>query len=159
MTRMICAFFFLSVIAYPLGVLAQSTLTLDGEVAKPVVWTIADLRSLNRATVKVKTASGGESLYEGVPLSDLLTIGKVPIKQSLKGSSISLYLHAEGRDGFAAVFSLPEFDSGKFLVADRIDGKDLPAADGPVQIISPDESRHSRWIKQLQTLRIKRSSK
>jgi hypothetical protein len=75
------------------------------------------------------------------------------------GKDVAKYLHSEGQDGFVAVFSLPEFDNGSFLVADTLNGSPLPTGVGPFQIVSPGETRHSRWIKQLTSLRIKTSVK
>jgi hypothetical protein len=83
----------------------------------------------------------------------------VPLKSGLKGKDVAKYLHAEGQDGFVAVFSLPEFDSGSFLVADTLNGSPLPSGTGPLQVISPNEVRHSRWVKELVLLRIKTSTK
>jgi len=51
----------------------------------------------------------------------LLAAG-TPLKDGLKGADVAKYLHAEGADSFAAVFSLPEFDSTTFLVADTATG-------------------------------------
>jgi hypothetical protein len=45
-----------------------------------------------------------------------------PLRSNLKGKDVAKYLHSEGQDGFVAVFSLPEFDSGSFLVADTLNG-------------------------------------
>lgn len=81
------------------------------------------------------------------------------MKLDLKGKDVAKYLHAEGQDGFVAVFSLPEFDSGPFLVVDTVNGAPLPAGGGPLQIISPNETRHSCWVKELTLLRIKTSVK
>jgi hypothetical protein len=69
--------------------------------------------------VKIKNESGAEDLYEGVDLANLLTLGEVPLKSALKGGDVAKYLHAEGQ-GFAAVFALPEFDEGTFVVADSV---------------------------------------
>jgi hypothetical protein len=141
------------------SVVACDLLTLDGEIAKPVTWSAAEFQTLPRTTVKVKNASGGEDVYEGVDLAVVLAAGGVPLKDALKGQDVAKYLHAEGDDGFAAVFALPEFDQNAFVIADRRNGAVLVPADGPLQIISPQEQRHSRWIKHLCLLRIKKSSK
>jgi len=62
----------------------------------------------------------------------------------LKGKDVAKYLHSEGQDEFVAVFALREFDSGSLLVADMLNGSSLPTGVGPLQIISPGETRHSR---------------
>jgi len=160
---------FLALIAFAVSLTVASSqselaadtaaLVLDGDLTKPMSWTLADLKRLPRITVKVKNDSGTEDLYEGVDLANLLTLGGVPLKGALKGGDVARYLHAEGQDGFAAVFALPEFDAGTFVVADSVNGQALPADRGPLQMISPQEMRHSRWVKQLNLLPIKRSVK
>ena len=135
------------------------TLSLNGDLSQPINWTVDDLKKLPRATQKVTNASGSQDIYEGVDLAVLLTAGGVPLKSDLKGKDVAKYLHAEGQDGFVAVFSLPEFDSDFFLVADTLNGSPLPSGVGPLQIISPNEIRHSRWVKELILLRIKTSTK
>jgi hypothetical protein len=54
-------------------------------------------------------------------------------------------------------FALPEFDQGTFIVADTADDSPLPVGIGPLQIISQNEMRHSRWVKHLTLLRIEKS--
>jgi hypothetical protein len=136
-----------------------TALTLDGEVASPVTWTPADFAKLPRTSLKVQNSSGQEDLYEGVDLAVLLAAGGVPLKDALKGQDVAKYLHAEGDDGFVAVFALPEFDNITFLVADSRNGAALAPPDGPFQTISPQEQRHSRWVKDVCLLRIKKSVK
>src|SRR6202043_1723444 len=98
-----------------------------------------------------------QTTYSGVDLGMLLTKAGVPLRQDLKGKDVAKYLHVQGADGFVAIFSLPEFDQGTFLVADTVDGAPLPTGTGPLQVISPNETRHSRWVKQLTLLRIDES--
>jgi hypothetical protein len=90
-------------------------------------------------------------------LKDLLAKAGVPLGSALKGADVAKYLQAMGADGFVAVFALPEFDAGQFLVADTIDGQSLPEGSGPLQVVSPGETRRSRWVKQLVRLRIVRA--
>jgi DMSO/TMAO reductase YedYZ molybdopterin-dependent catalytic subunit len=136
-----------------------SYLTVDGEVTTPLNLSQSDFKGLPRSSTKVKDSGGQESTYEGVLLAELLTRAGVPLKNNLKGADVGKYLHAEGTDGFVAVFSLPEFDQTDFLVADTVNGTPLPMGEGPLQIISPNEMRHSRWVKKLMLLRVKKSAK
>lgn len=64
-----------------------------------------------------------------------------------KSEATDKYIIALGADGFGAVFSLPAFDTGRSIVADKLNGQPLSVSDGPLQVISPDEARRSRWIK------------
>ncbi len=137
----------------------NSYLIVDGVVSTPLNLSEADFRSLPRKSLTAKDADGHDVIYEGVDLSELLARAGVPLRQNLKGADVAKYLHVEGGDGFVAVISLPEFDQSGFLVADTENGSPLPGTSGPLQIISPNEMRHSRWVKHLQLLRIKTSVK
>lgn len=132
-------------------------LIVTGDVTTPLMMSEADFKALPRSSVTVTDASGKKTVYAGVGLADILTKAGVPLKGNLKGADAAKYLGAvSGADGFIAVFALPEFDQGTFLVADTADDTPLPSGTGPLQIISPNETRHSRWVKQLTLLRIGR---
>lgn len=131
----------------------------DGEVPMAFTLTEADFKALPRSTTTAKDEAGTDQNFEGVDLALLLLRAGTPLKADLKGADVAKYLHAEGTDGFAAVFSLPEFDRQAFLVADTRNGEPLAAANGPLQIISPNETRHSRWVKHLTLLRIKKTQR
>ncbi|UVO30152.1 molybdopterin-dependent oxidoreductase [Bradyrhizobium arachidis] len=133
-------------------------LTIDGQVTTPLSLSEADFQALPHASITVTDSTGKPSTYSVVDLAAPLTKAGVPLKQDLKGADIAKYLHVQGADGFVAIVSLPEFDNGAFLVADAQDSSPLPAGTGPLQVISPQESRHSRWVKQLKLLRIIKSS-
>jgi DMSO/TMAO reductase YedYZ molybdopterin-dependent catalytic subunit len=133
-------------------------LTVDGQVSTPLNLSEADFKSLPRVSVTTTDATGHQTIYAGVDLGVILQKAGVLLKQDLKGSDVAKYLHVQGADGFIAVFALPEFDQGTFLVADTADNSPLPAGTGPLQVISPNEMRHSRWVKQLTLLRIEKSA-
>lgn len=66
--------------------------------------------------------------------------------------------HFEGADGYRVVYSLAEFDSGfknaTILVADKKNGKELAADEGPLRIVVPGEKRQGRWTRQLVALKM-----
>ncbi|MDX0980027.1 molybdopterin-dependent oxidoreductase [Sinorhizobium medicae] len=133
------------------------TLLLDGEISQSVSITDEEFSKLPHVVLQLKDQNGQILNYSGVELSYLLSLAKVPIKQALKGQDINKYILASGADGFGAVFALPEFDSGRYIVADKMNGQALPVADGPLQIVSPDEVRRSRWIKQLIRINVRKA--
>ena len=71
--------------------------------------------------------------------------------QDLRGPALASYLLVEAADGYRAVFALPEIDPActdrTILLADRRDGKPLPAQEGPLRIVVPGEKRRSRWVR------------
>jgi hypothetical protein len=72
---------------------------------------------------------------------------------------MKLYVLVKARDGYAAVFALPEFDPGftdtVILLADQRGGHSLDAVEGPFRIIVPGEKRHARWVRQVTELEVK----
>lgn len=138
--------------------LSAAFLVVDGAVTTPLSLTQSDFQALPHSNISITDSNGQKSEYSGVDLALLLTKAGTPLKQNLKGADVAKYLHAQGADGFVAIFSLPEFDQGAFLVADAVNGTPLPTGSGPLQIISPNETRRSRWVKQLSILRIEKSA-
>lgn len=123
---------------------------------KSETWTPATLASLPQTTVKVynEHAKATET-YTGVPLIDLLTRLGVPDKP--RGRQFLIYLVAAGSDGYQVVYSLgevtPDVHDGTVMVADSMDGKPL-GADGPLKIVSTEEKRPARWVRNLVAIRV-----
>ena len=136
-------------------------LTIDGEVAKPLKLSLADIAKLPHKTVQAKGHDGKTNSYEGVPLIDLLTAAGVPSGEQMRGPSLSLFLLVGAADNYHAVFALPELDPAYtdkvVILADKIDGKPFGADQGPLRIIVPDEKRQGRWIRQVTTFTIMRA--
>lgn len=137
------------------------TLSVSGEVARPLKLSAADFAKLPRRTVRAKDHSGKESTYEGTPLIEVLQLAGVTLGESLRGKNLALYLVVEAADGYRAVFALPELDTAftdrVILIADRKDGNPLASAEGPLRIVIPDEKRQARWVRQVTALIIRRA--
>lgn len=135
-------------------------LRVGGDVPRPLELTAAEIARLPRQTVRVKDHDGKESEYEGVPLVEMLKAAGVKFGDDLRGPALATYLLVEAADGYRVVFALPELDPAStdraILVADRRDGKPLDAKEGPMRIVIPDEKRHSRWVRQVISLQLKR---
>jgi DNA-directed RNA polymerase omega subunit len=69
-----------------------------------------------------------------------------------------LYALVKARDGYAAVFALPEFDAGftdrVILLADRCQGQALDAVEGPLRLVVPGEKRRARWVRQVTDIEV-----
>jgi hypothetical protein len=130
-------------------------------VPKPLKFTAADLAGLPRQTVRAKDHSGKESLFEGVSLSEVLVAAGVKLGNELRGPALANYVLVEAADGYRVVFALPELDPAStdrvILLADRRDGQPLDAKEGPFRIVVPNEKRHSRWVRQVAVLTLKRA--
>lgn len=131
-------------------------LTIAGEVEKPLQLKGSDLHQLPRRTVRAKNHDGKECDYEGVELREILSRAGVKFGKELKGKWLASVVLVEAADNYQVVFALPELDSlftdRVILLADTCEGKPLPAANGPLQIIVQDEKRHARWVRQVKSL-------
>jgi hypothetical protein len=119
-------------------------------------WTSATLAALPHKTITVfNEHAKANQTYSGVALIDLLKPLGVPDKPH--GKDLRLYLVAEGSDGYEAVYAVaeanPDLHDGAVIVADTMDGKPL-ADSGPLQIVSTDEKRPARWVRNLVAIRV-----
>ena len=123
--------------------------------------TASEIAKLPRRTVRAKGHDGKESAFEGVPLVEVLKSAGVKFGNDLRGPALATYLLVEASDGYRVVFALPELDPAStdrvVLLADRRDGVPLDGKEGPLRIVIPDEKRHSRWVRQVIALRLRRA--
>ena len=60
------------------------------------------------------------------------------------------------------IFALPEFDAAFtdriVLLADRRNAQPLPAAEGTLRLVIPDEQRRARWVRQVVSIHIRQAS-
>ncbi len=151
--------------------LGQANSGMDHGMGKPAVpagplkvtfgdrsaeWTSATLAALPHKTITVfNEHAKANQTYSGVALIDLLKPLGVPDKPH--GKDLRLYLVAEGSDGYEAVYAVaeanPDLHDGAVIVADTMDGKPL-ADSGPLQIVSTDEKRPARWVRNLVAIRV-----
>jgi DMSO/TMAO reductase YedYZ molybdopterin-dependent catalytic subunit len=140
---------------------AQS-LTIGGDVAKPLTLTRDDLAKLPRTSVTLSD-HGKETSYEGVLLYDILKQAGAPLDSQLTGKALASYLLAEARDGYQVVYTLtavdPAFTSNKIIIADTLDGKPLPETQGPFRLVVPQEKKPARSIRMLEKITVVRLRK
>jgi DMSO/TMAO reductase YedYZ molybdopterin-dependent catalytic subunit len=129
------------------------TIRVGGEVGKPFELKAADIAALPHHSVSVPDEKNGAEAYEGVPVVELLRRAGAPLGSELRGPKMRLYILVKARDGYAAVFALPEFDPGftdrVILLADRRQGHALSAVEGPLRLVVPGEKRRARWVRQV----------
>lgn len=134
---------------------ASTPAPLASPIAVPL--DAATLAGLPRAAAT--GSSHGQNLQcEGVPLSALLRAAGALPEQGLRGAGLSRYVLITARDGYRVIYSLAELDptlgNKQTLLADRCDGKPLDDQDGPLRLISADESRAARWVRQVQSITV-----
>lgn len=128
---------------------------LDDE---PLEITMEKFKKLPRIKVEAKDKDGKLVTYAGVAMHRLLHETQTPLGESLRASALRCYLSVEAKDGYRVVFSLPEIDPAftdrTILLADEKNSEPLDDRIGPYQIIVPDEKRHARWVRMVETIRI-----
>jgi len=136
-------------------------LRVEGDVTRTLELTSTDLARLPRRTVRAKDHDSRESTFDGVSLVEVLKAAGVKFGNDLRGPALATYLLVEAADGYRVVFALPELDPAStdrvILLADRRDGKPLDGKEGPLRIVVPDEKRHSRWVRQVISLKLRRA--
>jgi hypothetical protein len=88
-----------------------------------------------------------------------LTKYGAPLGSALRGAALGYYVMATGADGYKAVYSLaevdPSFHPGDVLVVDTMDGKPLDARSGPLRLVSTEDKRPARGVRNLVSIEVK----
>ena len=136
----------------------QPALSVSGSVKTPLVLSVADLKAMPRKTMTVTDERGRTATYEGVLIGEVLRRAGVPMGEALKGKALANYVVAKAKDGYQVVYTVAELDpfvtSGDVLLADTIDGKPFPDAQGPLRIIVPKDKIGARWVRQVEGLEV-----
>jgi len=135
---------------------APPSVSVTGAVSQPLTLTSADLETMPRATVTT-TNNGIATTYEGVWLADVLKKAGAALG-AMRGPALSTYVLASASDGYQVVFSLaeldPEMTDGKFLLADRANGKPLFGETGSFRLVIPTDKHGARSIRMLTSLNV-----
>lgn len=138
----------------PAQTTAPLTIIVEG-VARSVP--SASLRSLPRDTMQVTFHDQPAVTYEGISLAAVLkTVGVRT--DSLRGPALATRIVTESSDGYRVVLALADLDPSlggrRVLLADTMDGKPLPAAEGPWRLLVGGDSRPARSARQVLRIRI-----
>ena len=135
------------------------SLTVSGEVMKPLRLQTADLAGMKRVTVSMKDRDGNEHAYSGVPVEEILGMAGVTIGKQLRGENLTKYLLVKCADGYEVLFSLAELDADftdrTVIIADQSEGKPLPPGKGPFRVVVPGEKKPARCSFQVTELVVK----
>lgn len=141
-------------------VLAQespSSIQVLGAVKQPLTLTADALAKMPRASVRT-TNNGMETIYEGVPLHEVLKKAGVPQGGELRGKALTTYVLARAQDGYEVVFSLAELDpafiDNEILLADTANGKPLFGAQGRFRLVVPMDKPGARSVRMLTRLEV-----
>jgi DMSO/TMAO reductase YedYZ molybdopterin-dependent catalytic subunit len=141
----------------------SASFTVGGEVLKPLKLSVKELATLKSSEVIAKDRDGKEHNFKGVMLWTILDSAGVTLGKDLRGENLAKYVLAKASDGYEVVFSLAEIDhefSEKIiLLAYEVDGKPLAATEGPFRLVLPQDKKHARWIRRLNSIQILFSKK
>jgi hypothetical protein len=133
---------------------APLTVIVDG-VAKSVP--AANLKAMTRDTMELTFHDQPPVRYEGIHLADVLRAVGVRT-DSLRGPAMATRIVTESSDGYRVVLALADLDPSlgakRILLADRMDGKPLPASEGPWRLLVGGDQRPSRSARQVLRIRI-----
>jgi hypothetical protein len=133
-------------------------LTIKTYEGKTLTLTPEELAALPHKTVAVFNAhSKANETYSGVLLADLLAKAGVPLGESVRGKLFMIGVVAEGTDHYGVLYSLAEVDpaihTGDIIVADMLDGQKL-GKDGAFKMVSSEERRPARWVRNLTAISV-----
>jgi len=130
-----------------------ASVKVTGEVTTPLTITDTSLQKYTQVTVVRKGKDGKDYTYKGVLLSDILQKAGATMGPELKGKNLTKYLLIKAADGYQVVFALAELDKAftdrMIILCNNVDGKPLPAGEGPFRIIVQDEKKPARCIREV----------
>jgi hypothetical protein len=136
----------------------STQLTIKTYDGKTLNFTPDEFAALPHKSVAVFNAhTKTNETYSGVVLADLLGKAGVPLGESVRGKLFMIGIVAEGMDNYSVLYSLAEVDpsihTGDVIVADTLDGQKL-GKDGAFKMISSEERRPARWVRNLTSISV-----
>ena len=132
---------------------------ITGVQPNAVQLSLVDLKKLPTQRVRVVLENGTVAEYEGVAIGEVLAKAGLAMGTAIRGKRLADYLLVSARDGYRAIYALPELDAvftdHAVLLCFARDGAPLPEEEGPFRLILPQEKRAARWMRQVERLAIK----
>ncbi len=132
----------------------NGSLQVEGNVNKPVSFTLDQLQSLSSVTLQATVSSSshtednGVFNYTGVPLKDLLS------EAQISGNATTIYIQAS--DGYGTTITLQEAQNQNTFIAYQKDGQLLTklkdGGEGPLRLIIGSDQYAQRWVRGVVSL-------
>jgi len=153
---------FVILLGFTSSIVAQTTdiqtITIEGEVQRPLKLTVADLARYPASEIKAKDRDGKQHTFKGTLLSVVLDSAGVTLGKELRGENLAKYVLITARDNYQVIYALPEIDpeftTNTVLLTTHVDGKPLPKGEGPFRIVNPADKKPARWIREIRTIKI-----
>jgi len=161
MTRLIVVvgiFIFLHFSASSTFAQEKENIIISGDNNQSRILKIAEIKNMPHVEVSRKDRDQRNHRYSGVLLSELLFRSGLAFADSTRKENLTKYIVIEAIDGYEVMFSLaeidPEVSNQLIILADSMDGEELPSNDGAVRVIVPNDKKPARCIKQVTAIKI-----
>lgn len=108
------------------------------------------MAQMKQVSAKVKGHDAKDHEYTGVSLYDIITKTGAVADNKLHGKALAKYLLITASDGYQVVIALPEVDPAftdqVIVLANKGDGKDLSADQGPFRLVVPKDKKLARSV-------------
>jgi DMSO/TMAO reductase YedYZ molybdopterin-dependent catalytic subunit len=145
--------------AAPPALAQLAGVALVGPAGKTIIVDSKALAAGPRASVATEI-HGKKAVYEGAPLTSLLAKVDAPTGDKLRGNELSSVVLVTASDGYQIALSLAETDpavrKGAVILADKADGKALPAEEGPYRLIVEGDLKPARSARMVVKIEVKR---
>lgn len=130
---------------------AKAGITISGDVSKPGLWSVDDLkRQFAKEIQTIKLAIGEdkqEKTATGIPLFSLIKAAELKTEKTPKHYDLSFLVILEARDSYRVFFSIAELmpkdgQAQVWLVWD-VDGKPLVGKEAPLRLVSTNRADRS----------------
>jgi hypothetical protein len=136
----------------------QDAFRIAGAVEKPGEWTPEQLKKEFAGDIKTVsyTLKGEKGEAHCLPLLTLIQAAKPRLNPKAKNHQLAFAIMVRADDGYTICFSMGELlpQVGKravWLALDR-NGKPLSEAEAPVELLSTDDEKPSRWVHNIASI-------
>ena len=121
--------------------------------------TLSGLEGLPRISFTVDQ-HGTLHTFEGAPLNAILARVGAAYGEKLKGPELATIVMVTCADGYQVALALTDTDPGtvkaRVILADRMDGRPLPASDGPFRLVVENDVRPARAARRVERIEVRR---